>query len=295
MCFRIYIILFLSKGTICTFLVMVYITTRTNNALCTPFTYFGKKIKSCLHRNVKVRYVDSEQSLQKVVLILKKHSMVAFDMEGSFSLNKFEGTIHLLQFATPNKNIYIIDAKKIGDEVFSFSNLGGVLCNPNIIKLCYDARCDAKMLYYQKNISIAGFYDLQIVFNFLFQDKNDPYLKGYHVALQCLLRKTTLAENVLQPSSKTAWGIEISLLQSFIQFKQNQKKKWTLDFGSTSSDQFYYSVLDVVFLFDLYLLGCEQTCFSGILNTTQCRISNFLKSIQESSDNIFLMSRVDFI
>jgi len=263
--------------------------------------FLGKKIRTCLQKNISIFYVDSDVRLQRAVQVLNKQSIVAFDMEGLFSIKKSEGAISILQFATSNKKIYIIDVKKMGDIVFSSLYLGGILCSSNIIKLCYDARCDAKLLYFQKNLKVAGFYDLQIVFNFLFQSKSDPFLKGYHIALQRLLSQTLLMAKLQNNQSSpltTQCGIEISLLQGFIQFKRNQKKKWNLDFQNihsmVTSDQFFYSVLDVVFLFDLYLIGCEQTFFSNILDTTEKRIENFLQTICANQEREMYMAMVDF-
>lgn len=275
-----------------------------HNSLHTPNRsnqyFFRKKLKSCLHKNVAIYYIDSEVQLQNAMKILNKQSIVAFDMEGCFSMKKTEGAISLLQFATSNKLVYIIDVERVGDVVFSTLYLGSLLCNPKIIKLCYDARCDAKLLYFQKNLTVAGFYDLQIMFNFLFQSKDDPFLKGYHVALQRLLSKTLLSVKLGNKNNQctTQCGIEISLLQSFIHFKKIQKKKWTLNFKNIHcmlfSDQFYYSVLDVVFLFDLYLIGCEQTFFSDIMDTTEKRITNFLQIIYNNQDCELSMAKVDF-
>ena len=147
-----------------------------------------------------VVFLDTLEKAETACAELRKHTLLALDMEGQ-KLGR-NGQTSLIQIAIPSQHplrvtdttiwkatvVYIFDVLTLGAILFeSPTLLGPILKSPNIIKLCYDCRCDAEALFYVHGILADGLYDLQIAYTLLFQSNSDPYLKGLHKALRTVL------------------------------------------------------------------------------------------------------------
>ena len=160
-----------------------------------------------LLKNMTVVFVDTEENAEKACAALRGHALLALDMEGQ-QLGR-NGQTSLLQLAIPSQSeplvattVYIFDVLALGGVLFSSETLlAPILKDPNIVKLCYDCRCDAEALFYLHGILADGLYDLQIAYTLLFQANSDPYLKGLHKALRKVLLPRD--EHVLRMKSDT--------------------------------------------------------------------------------------------
>lgn len=232
----------------------------------------------------KVYWVDTLERAKEVcdMIVLKDYRLLGFDMEGK-NLGK-DGKLSLIQIAVSQKEAYIFDVMTLGPTVFTAVYLMPILSNSSIIKLCYDCRCDAEILFCQYHVELLGFYDLQIVYTMLFQNKKDPFLKGLHKAMQ-----------------KVVHGSKLSEHQDDLKIKLNAKKSsktFVDDFmcRPVSKNVLAYCVVDVVYLFLMYnawsLDIAENHYF--VLWLTQERMRRFIyRSPSEAKSMI--MSKLDFL
>ena len=99
-------------------------------------------------------------------------------------------TASLIQFAVSDLEVYIFDVTVLGQELFNACYLLPILTGPHIIKLCYDCRVDADILFTNHGVLVHGLYDMQIVYTSLFQTPHDPYLKGLNKAVRKIMSPT---------------------------------------------------------------------------------------------------------
>ena len=92
--------------------------------------------------------------------------------------------VSLVQVARASDEIYVFDALALGQRLFEASLLLPLLSDPSIIKLCFDCRGDASVLFQRHGVrTLHALYDLQIVYAALFAH-DDGYLRGLHRALE---------------------------------------------------------------------------------------------------------------
>jgi hypothetical protein len=229
----------------------------------------------------KVVFVNDLEMAKRVCKILLQLSVVGLDMEG-FALGR-NGTTSLLQLSASADEVYIFDVWTLGQELFSAAFLLPILTSPNIIKLCYDCRCDAEALFYQHGVLAFGLYDLQIVYTALFQSADDPYLKGLHKALQ--------APGVLEPNE----------IASMVRRKLAAKREWAVNnFDSVfarplPSEFLQYCAADVAYLFRMHRLWAARVSHESVVEITRQRMRQFIRlTPPQKQAQKKLMSRLDF-
>lgn len=231
------------------------------------------------NENIIAHYVDDWNSTLLACNILKRQRVIAIDMEGRNFGKK--GIISLLQIAISTKEIFVFDVLAIGPSLFSGHALLPILTDPEIVKLCYDCRCDAEALSSSYGIRVWGFYDLQIVYTLMFQNKQDPFLKGLHRAMK--------VPGIIETES---------LAEAHISRKQATKKEF--DQGNYLDRLFQrpidhamleYSCIDVIHLFAMY--SQWNIPVKHILAMTNKRIIRFLTRTPYQVQNT-IMSKLDF-
>ena len=229
----------------------------------------------------KVVFVNDMEKAANVCRDLLQLQVVGLDMEG-FALGR-NGTTSLLQLSSSADEVYIFDVWKLGQELFSAAFLLPILTSPNIIKLCYDCRCDAEALFYQHGVLAFGLYDLQIVYTALFQSADDPYLKGLHKALQ--------APGVLEPNE----------IASMVRRKLAAKQEWKANnFDSVfarplPSEFLQYCATDVAYLFRMHSLWSALVSQESVVEITRQRMRQFIRlTPPQKQAQRKLMSRLDF-
>ncbi len=229
----------------------------------------------------KVVFINDLEKAASVCRDLLQLKVVGLDMEG-LALGR-NGTTSLLQLSASADEVYIFDVWKLGHELFSAALLLPILTSPNIIKLCYDCRCDAEALFYQHGVLAFGLYDLQIVYTSLFQNAGDPYLKGLHKALQ--------SPGVLEPNE----------IASMVRRKLAAKQEWAANnFDSVfarplPSEFLQYCATDVAYLFRMYCLWSAHVSQDLVVEITQQRMRQFIKlTPPQKQAQKKMMSRLDF-
>jgi len=211
---------------------------------------------------------------------IRRCPILGFDMEGK-NLGR-NASVSLVQIAVSPTLVYIFDVLALGASLFGPKTLLPILTDPCVLKLCYDCRCDCETLYHQFAVQPYGFYDLQIVYTYLFQNKGDPYLKGYHKALQM--------PGILNPSLHE----EALDLQSKIAFKKQWKNA---DMGNVMFERPLYEALvnycaiDVVYLFKMFEAWHISRKF--IVRLTYQRIYQHLCR-DDDARALRVMSEIDF-
>jgi hypothetical protein len=212
---------------------------------------------------------------------IKHMKVIAIDMEGKHFGN--HGIISLIQIATSVHEVYVFDVLQIGSLLFTNTCLLSILTDPEIIKLCYDCRCDTEALYTSFGIKVFGFYDLQIVYTLLFQKQDDPYLKGLHKALT--VAGIMSLENDMECINQ-------------LNIKRNMKQKFEKEdyieklFQRPINIQLLeYCCIDVVHLFAMFVQW--HVSLKYILLLTHRRITRFLMRTPYQIQNA-IMSKIDF-
>ena len=223
-----------------------------------------------------VVFVDTEENAETACAALRGHVLLALDMEG-LHLGR-DGQTSLLQLASPSSPsskgiVYIFDVLALGSVLFSSETLlAPILKDPDIVKLCYDCRCDAEALFYLHGILADGLYDLQIAYTILFQANSDPYLKGLHKALR----------TVLQPRD-----------EHVLRMKTETKKQ--CNFGDimmqrpVPSSVLEYCAADVEHLFTMHKRWSHRLPVS-LLSLSRQRMLQFI-----NREGAWCMSRLDFV
>jgi DNA polymerase I-like protein with 3'-5' exonuclease and polymerase domains len=133
-----------------------------------------------------IHFVDTLKEAQSACKLIKTKAIIGLDIEMDSSY-----AASLLQIAVSTAEVYVFDATKLGQSLFDASCLLPILCDPRITKLCYDCRGDSETLFRKHGAKIYGLYDLQIVYTSLFQEYEDPHLKGIGRAVRVALPFTT--------------------------------------------------------------------------------------------------------
>lgn len=120
---------------------------------------------------------------------LKRHSVLGLDIESIVGDPK--QSTSLIQLAVSPHKAYVFDALALGMPLFDASHLLPILADPKTIKLCYDCRGDAEILFHHHRVRVNGLYDLQVVYTSLFQRRDDPHLKGLNAAVRAALSPET--------------------------------------------------------------------------------------------------------
>jgi len=212
-------------------------------------------------------FIDDSTKAAEVCKHLGQKNLLGFDMEG-LGLGR-NGTTSLIQLSASRDEVYVFDVLALGHELFSASHLLPIFSSHNIIKLCYDCRCDAEALFHQHGVLVNGLYDLQIVYTALFQNSNDKYLKGLHKALQ--------SPGILQPTE----------IECMVKRKMAAKQEWAADnfdlvLARPLSDDFLqYCAADVAYLFRMYELWAPHVCRRLVIGITQQRMKMFIHLTQQ--------------
>jgi ribonuclease D len=130
----------------------------------------------------KIHVVDALKDAHAACKVIKTKSIIGLDIELDAS-----SAVSLLQIAISSAEVYVFDVSKLGQPLFDASCLLPILCDPRIIKLCYDCRGDSETLFRKHGAKIYGLYDLQVVYTSLFQGYDDPHLKGISHAVRVAL------------------------------------------------------------------------------------------------------------
>ena len=132
---------------------------------------------------MKIHFVDNWADAARACADIKTKAAVGLDME----LIAGGKTTAVVQVAVSSMEVYVFDALVLGQPLFDACYLLPVLVDPRILKLCYDCRSDAEVLFNRHGVRAYGLYDMQMVFTSLFQSHTDPYLKGLRRAVQVML------------------------------------------------------------------------------------------------------------
>ena len=116
---------------------------------------------------VSIVVVESLPKAHDVCEKLKKLTVIAVDIEGINISNG--GTVSLVQIAASSHEVYLFDILALGNMVFTQAYLQPIFRDPNILKLCYDCRCDCAALRELTHGDVCSFYDLQVVYTTLYQ------------------------------------------------------------------------------------------------------------------------------
>ena len=220
--------------------------------------------------------VNDISQLEEVYSFLAGKSPLVMDMEG-ICLGR-SGQVTMLQLAADPGNVFCFDVLVLGETIFRW--LGPLLQDPGIIKLCYDARCDADALFHIYGITLRGVYDIQVLYTILFQPANDPYLKGLYHTLQM--------QGVVEPEC----------LQQILHCKRSHKLQ--MQAGSDfllhrplSHYSLQYCALDVVYLFVMYNKWRESGRDGLLMALSARRIESYV--FLPALLNPRFMSLVDFL
>jgi len=238
------------------------------------------KLKSQYFFDIEFYYIEDLESAYMACDYLQTKTTLAFDMES------WQNNVLFIQLATSFYEVFIFDILKIGDIVFQYPYLLNIFQNQCITKLCFDSRSDSNTLLQNYKIYAVGFYDLQIVYTLLFQNKSDPFLKGYHVALTTLLGACNKSSRFRKQNIVHMKLLNIKLKQkhsnTYHKFSERPLQQHLLP----------YLICDVVFLFMMYYKWYKiPECLTKTL--THSRI---LKFIVQSKKCCFplKMAHVDF-
>lgn len=224
-----------------------------------------------------VTLVNTAEALQDACKSLRGKTPIVIDLEGS-NLGR-GGSVTMLQIASSPEQVYCFDVMQMGD--FAFQMLKPLLEDANILKLCFDCRCDADALLHLHGIYLRGIYDLQILFTLLFQAGNDPYLKGLYHALQMPnIIEMEIRDDVLLRKRQCKRMMQTA--HGRLLFLQRPVPTFVLE----------YCALDVVFLFNMYYQWHHLREGSSIVCISEKRMQNYCFMPLPSSSR--LMSNVDF-
>lgn len=236
---------------------------------------------SSQHTPPTLQVVDTLEKAAHACALLKKQHLLSFDIEGK-KLGRY-GEVSIIQIATPQRKVYLFDVLALGQSLFDAKLLLPILSDPNILKLCYDCRCDSEALYHLYRIQMFGLYDLQIVYTLLFQSKKDPFLKGLHKAMKKIIAtcedintfETASADLEIKIKTKHEWNPELMMQRPI------------------SPDILKYCAIDVVHLFEMYRQWWNFSD-SLIVWFTYQRMMRFLYRTPLETEHM-IMSKIDFV
>lgn len=188
-------------------------------------------------------------------------SLIAIDLEGvDFGR---EGQITLLQIGTNKDTVFCFDILALGDSIFSKEYLGQILNSENICKLCYDCRTDADVLRTKYNVNMKNVYDIQVLYTFIFQKDQDPFLKGLHHALQSPgILNGKMAKKVIKQKQ--------FFKESFLSKDTNIFKQRPL-----TENVLQYCVADVIHLFQMFFVWGALVDFQVVVQASMYRLNKF--------------------
>ena len=204
--------------------------------------YFGRKftISKNLKEFPRFSLIDSAVSLQKAQDSILTSQYVSIDCEGE-TLSR-RGKLSLVQICTEKKETFIFDYLLLGKELLEFLKI--LLSNSNILKLVYDFRNDADLLFNQFAIDISHILDMQLVD---FWKKTNLNLFSDSLAEEWKSRVK---------GGKYEWGVCLLPSLKFYfekpidQMKKIQKGDWML--RPLEENTLEYSAMDVKLIILLY-------------------------------------------
>lgn len=109
---------------------------------------------------VREGVVASVAEAAAVVAELRACAFVALDCEWSAH------TLALVQVASPQGRVYLLDALTLGAALFADEGAGlrGLLQDPGVVKVLHDCRHDARMLRAAGAVTLAPVFDTQLAF-----------------------------------------------------------------------------------------------------------------------------------
>jgi len=218
--------------------------------------------------------VDTLDAARKACERLCTMTLLALDVEWEAN----HAQIALLQLACSPSEIYVFDVLALGQRLFDAEQrlLLPILCDPSIVKLCFDCRGDASVLLKRHRVQMHGVYDLQIVYASLFAHKHgDGHLRGLHRAL----------EHALDPEEARV----------FAQRKLDQRARRffdTLRYRPLSAETIEYAANDVAHLFALHSLWYPHFSKRAVLLASTRRMRS---SLYETAATTISKSRIDFL
>jgi len=251
-------------------------------------SYIDKETDSCSndslfrHPSKKIHWISTLSETATACSRISKNGCISLDMEG-VNLGALDGITSLVQIGISECEAYVFDALAIGTLLFCTEekapvNLGCILSNARIIKLCYDCRADARALHLRHCILPCGMYDLQIVYTLLYQSHRDPFLKGMHKAMK---EASIAPEEVCLKMNTKKLGD--GLIQSIFERPLND-------------EILLYCVVDVACLFPMYVKWSEYIEEKVVLEMTDERIRRFMYNASgNAKQNAAVpMSKIDF-
>ena len=99
--------------------------------------------------------MNTEASLEQALGAVSGHSVVGVDTETT-SLSPFEGTVRLLQLATPEQ-CFVIDLREL--PALGHPALREILSSTQPVKVFHNAKFDLKMLLHHFHLEVRGLFD----------------------------------------------------------------------------------------------------------------------------------------
>ena len=230
---------------------------------------------SCNSALTTISLIDDTRHLQRALDALRSHTPLVLDIEG-VNLGR-RGRVTMIQLCAAPNQVFCFDIVRIGPE--AVEGIRPMLEDPSILKLCYDARCDADAMLHCHGVRLRGLYDLQIAYTLCHQDVKDPYLKGLQHALQHpgVVNDSDLVDILAR---KRQCKTLMRNLGSYHMFMQRPIPVYVLE----------YCAVDVVFLFNMFSQWAP-VC-SNVSDTTEKRVRAYVDAECQRSPR--LMSLVDF-
>jgi len=202
-----------------------------------------------------VRLVDTLDATRAACERLRASKLLALDVEWEAEP---QPQVALLQLAGDGEEelIYVFDALALGQRLFDA--LLPLLADPAVLKLCFDCRGDASVLFHRHRVRMHSVYDLQIVYASLYAHKHgDGFLRGLHRALEC----------ALSPEDARA----------FAQRKATQKRRFEagaplMMARPLTSETLEYAAHDVAHLFELHRLWAPHFTKRAVLAASTRRM-----------------------
>lgn len=94
-------------------------------------------------------------ALEQALGAISRYDVIGIDTETT-SLSPFQGTVRLLQIATPEENV-VIDLFEL--PALDHSGLRNLLSSPHPVKVLHNAKFDLKMLLLHFNLEVYGVFD----------------------------------------------------------------------------------------------------------------------------------------
>eukprot|EP00927_Polykrikos_kofoidii_P004985 TRINITY_DN11982_c0_g1_i2.p1 TRINITY_DN11982_c0_g1~~TRINITY_DN11982_c0_g1_i2.p1 ORF type:complete len:672 (-),score=126.48 TRINITY_DN11982_c0_g1_i2:126-2141(-) len=109
-----------------------------------------------------VVWIDTEFACREACKRLAASPPTAVDVEGT-DIGFHNGGLCLLQAASRTGPVYLFDLQTMGTAAME-AGLGRILQDDNLLKLTFDPRMDAEALLNGYGVSLAGVFDLQVLF-----------------------------------------------------------------------------------------------------------------------------------